>query len=53
MIMSVTEAELAAGVSLVKDMMQVYRVVTSMGLQVEHQCWLRWIRRLKTTGESL
>ena len=33
--LSVTEAELAAGVSLVQDMMYTYRVVTSMGLQVE------------------
>ena len=33
--LSVTEAELAAGVSLVQDMMYVYRVVTSMGLLVE------------------
>ena len=35
MTLSVTEAELAAGVSLVQDMMYTYRVVTSMGLQVE------------------
>ena len=33
--LSVTEAELAAAVSLVQDMMYVYRVVTSMGLQVQ------------------
>jgi hypothetical protein len=33
--LSVTEAELTACVSCVQDMMYVYRVVTSMGLQVE------------------
>ena len=31
----VTEAELAAVVTLVQDMMYVYRVITSVGLQVE------------------
>ena len=33
--LSVTEAELTACVSCVQDMMYVYRVVTSMGLEVE------------------
>ena len=33
--LSVTEAELAAAVSLVQDMMYTYRVVVSMGLEVE------------------
>ena len=33
--LSVTEAELAAVVTMVQDMMYVYRVITSMGLRVE------------------
>lgn len=33
--LSVTEAELAAVVTMVQDMMYVYRVITSMGLQVD------------------
>jgi hypothetical protein len=33
--LSVTEAELAAAVSLVQDMMYVYRVMMSLGLEVE------------------
>ena len=33
--LSVMEAELAAVVTMVQDMMYVYRVITSMGLQVE------------------
>ena len=33
--LSVTEAELAAGVSLVQDMMYVYRIMKSMELQVQ------------------
>ena len=35
MTLSVTEAELAAVVTMVQDMMYVYRVITSMGLQVD------------------
>ena len=33
--LSVTEAQLAAVVTMVQDMMYVYRVITNMGLQVE------------------
>ena len=47
--LSVTEAELASRVSLVQDMMYVYRVVTSMGRQVKLPMLVEMVVMVMTT----
>lgn len=54
--LSVTKAETAAGVTCAQDMMYVYRILTSLGLEVQLPMVLRWTIRVQliwpTAGAS-